>query len=431
MISFLTHVSLRTAKLEDRQVFHKAERPTGADQRKRAEARIWLTALPLCVFCAWLSLSCMASSAWAQDETPKPTETRESTGASSRSNGTSLPPLQPVPESEPRPLTFDPYHSFDGVPPSYLGPTYQACPVPRQNRYRAFIEYLYLQAGDVAVTGYAIPVNGAVIPPPEPRVPMGATAMVDPSYQSGARLGFALTIDPCIEWGITYSYFESTVSHSVEVDAQDNIVLDALVLHPGTEAADGVYLTAGAGGDLKFHLFDIDRRRTITNCSYTLAYLFGVRFANLSQDFNSDFVNSTTIENVATSINYDAGGLRFGLDGKLRSSTSGLMLYGQAVGSLLAGRFKSSYTQTDNFRGVVVYSSRNDDSIVPILDLELGFGWASRNDRWELHLGYRFSAWYNVVSNERFIQSVQNTRAGDIRDTLTFDGLVVRAEFRF
>jgi hypothetical protein len=182
---------------------------------------------------------------------------------------------------------------------------------------------------------------------------------------------------------------------------------------------------------LKFHLFDIDRRKTITNCSYSLAYLFGVRFAKLSQDFNSAFVNSTTVENVATTINYDAGGLRFGMNGKLRSSTSGMMLYGQAVGSLLAGRFKSSYTQTDSYDGVVAYSSRNDDSIVPILDLELGFGWASQNDRWELRAGYLFSAWYNVVSNERFIQSVQNTQAGDIRDTLTFDGLVARAEFRF
>jgi hypothetical protein len=376
-------------------------------------------------------LFCAASSVWCQDETKQPNENGESAGASTRGDGASLPPLEPVPESEPRPLTFDPYHSFEGVPPSYLGPTYAACPMPRQNRYRAFLEYLYLQPGNAAVTGYAMPVNGAIIPPPYPRVPVGATAMVDPSYSSGARLGFAVTIDPCIEWGMTYSYFDSSTSSGLAVDAQNNIVLDSLVLHPGTEAADDAFLSADGSGNLKFHLFDIDRRKMITDCSCSLAYLFGVRFAKLTRDFNSTYTNSIDVENVATTINYDAAGLRFGLDGKVRSSTSGLMLYGQAIGSLLAGRFKSSYTQTDKYRGTVAYSSRNDDSIVPILDFELGVGWASRNDRWELRAGYMFSAWYNVVSNEQFIQSVQNTQAGDIRDTLTFDGLVARAEFRF
>jgi hypothetical protein len=391
----------------------------------------------LCTLFGCLLLSCAGGSARAQDDEPDPSETRESTESSGDNSGDNLPPLQPVPESQsqslsqPRPLAYDPYRSFVDAPPSYLGPCYPACPMPRRNRFRAFIEYLHLHPGNIAATSYAVPVNGAVIPPPEPRVPVGATAIVDPVYQPGVRLGFGMTFDPCIEWALTYSYFESTTSHSIDVDAANNVVLDALVLHPGTLAADNVYLNAEAGSSLRFHLLDFDRRRIVTDCSYTLGYLFGVRFARLEQEFDSVFVNSTTVEQVATKINFDGAGFRAGLDGEVHASTNGLMLYGQAIGSLLTGRFSSEYAQTDNFQGVVANSSRKDNGLVPILDLEFGLGWTGRNDRWELRAGYLFSAWYNVVSNEAYIRSVQNSQTGDIRDTLTFDGLVARAEFRF
>jgi hypothetical protein len=263
---------------------------------------------------------------------------------------------------------------------------------------------------------------------------MGTTAFVDPGYSSGLRLGFGIQVDPCRpgdEWSLVYTYFKNSTSSSIGVDPQDSIVIDSLVIHPSTSAADKVYLNASGNGDMEFHFLDVDRKANVADCGYKLDYILGLRFANMNQGFGSQFSNSTTVENVNTSIKYDGAGFKLGLDGQLHSSRNRMLIYGRGAASFLAGRFSSSYTQTDSFSGVVVNSTRLDDSIVPILDLEMGIGWTSRDDRWHVRLGYLFNAWYNVISNENFIESVQNAQAGDVRDTLTFDGLVTRAEFRF
>ncbi len=391
------------------------------------------------VFCVWLLVAQVASEASGQNNNASNQGANADAAASSSGAVTGqqpLQPLQPLPQSELRPLPFDPYESFVDAPPNYLGPVYPStsCPPVRRNRYRGFIEYLYLQPGSVARTGYAMPVNGPVLPPTTPPVPMGATAFVDPGYSSGVRLGFGIEVDPCRpgdEWSLAYSYFKNTTSSSISIDPLDSIVIDSLVIHPSTTAADKVYLDASGNGNVEFHLLDVDRKTNVTNCGYTLDYILGLRFANMKQHFDSRFVNSTTVEDVDTSIKYDGAGFKLGVNGQLHSTRNGLRIYGRSSATFLAGRFHSSYTQTDSFSGVVVHSTRNDDSIVPVLDLEMGLGWASRNDRWQIQLGYLFNAWYNVIGNENFINSVQNAQAGDVRDTLTFDGLVTRAEFRF
>ena len=389
-----------------------------------------LTSSASFVFCAWFLAAQLVGEVSGQDNST-------SSNQGSTSGSVSSQPLRPLPQSELRPLPFDPYESFADAPPSYLGPVYPStsCPPVRPKRYRSFIEYLYLQPGSVARTGYAMPVNGPVLPPNSPPVPMGATAFVDPGYSSGVRLGFGFEVDPCRpgdEWSMVYTYFKNSKSSSIGVDPQDSIVIDSLVIHPSTTAADKVYLNASGDGSLEFHILDVDRKTNVTNCAYTLDYILGLRLANMNQDFSSQFVNSTTVETVKTSIDYDGAGFKLGLDGQLHSRRNRMRIYGRGSATFLAGRFSSSYTQTDSITGgTVVYSTRFDDSVVPVQDLEMGFGWASRDERWQLRLGYLFNAWYNVISNENFIDSVQNAQAGDVRDTLTFDGLVTRAEFRF
>ena len=51
--------------------------------------------------------------------------------------------------------------------------------------------------------------------------------------------------------------------------------------------------------------------------------------------------------------------------------------------------------------------------------------------RVQLTAGYVFSAWFNTVKTQEFIRSVQQNDFLDLGDTLTFDGLVARAELRF
>ncbi len=45
--------------------------------------------------------------------------------------------------------------------------------------------------------------------------------------------------------------------------------------------------------------------------------------------------------------------------------------------------------------------------------------------------GYAFSGWYNVINTDDFIHAVRTNNSVNVRDTLTFDGLVLRAEVRF
>ena len=105
-------------------------------------------------------------------------------------------------------------------------------------------------------------------------------------------------------------------------------------------------------------------------------------------------------------------------------------IYGRGDASFIRGQFRGRYLQADNFRGNVVTAGWTEDRVVPILDLELGFGWANARDSFRLTAGYMFNAWYNVITTDKFISAVQRNDSVAVADSITFDGLVVRAEFR-
>jgi hypothetical protein len=71
-----------------------------------------------------------------------------------------------------------------------------------------------------------------------------------------------------------------------------------------------------------------------------------------------------------------------------------------------------------------------------ILDMELGIGWQSPCGRVRVTSGYMISSWFNSVTTDQWIRSVSRNnfvgqRDGMSYDTLMFDGLTVRAEYRF
>jgi len=332
---------------------------------------------------------------------------------------------------------FDPYAQTAAPAPYYQAPPAQAVVVPAPAscasplRCEVFGEYLLLQPGDAARMSFALPINGAIIPPPDPPVPIGPVATLDPGYHSGFRAGIGFRPNEYGEWDGTYTMFESRARETVAVDPADIVVLHSLVIHPATVAADTVFLDASAGSSIDFDLADVEYRHYFADGRYSLVFVAGARYAHLEQDFDSRFTNVTTIEDVSTRIRFDGGGIRTGLEGEWRSATTGLLVYARGLASFVAGRFRSSFTQQDNFAGVVVNTSQKDDRIVPILDLELGLGWRGPRDHLRLSAGYLFSAWYNVVSTPEFIRAVHGAQFDNVSDTLTFDGFVARAEVRF
>ena len=53
-------------------------------------------------------------------------------------------------------------------------------------------------------------------------------------------------------------------------------------------------------------------------------------------------------------VDFNGFGLSLGIDGERRSPCTGLMVYGRGLSSFLAGDWKGSYVQTNQFEGGVV-----------------------------------------------------------------------------
>jgi hypothetical protein len=313
----------------------------------------------------------------------------------------------------------------------YAAPSYTPT---SSHRFRIFGDYLYLQPGGGAVTNFALPVSGAIVPLPDNAAPLGPAVAVDPDYTSGFRAGAGWRTSPVGEWVATFTFLQSEADQATSVNPAGIPVLRSLVFHPGTPAANAAFLDATANSSIDIMIGDVDYRGIIANHTgpnQTFNLVLGGRYAQLDQSFGAQFTNVATVEAVDSSVQFQGAGLRIGIDGERRNQRCGFLVYGRGFASFVAGEFSSTFTQTDNLAGVVATTSWDDDRIVPILDLELGLGWKSPRERFLLSAGYAVNAWYNVVTPGRYIGAVQNSSLQDVQDKLIFDGPVARAEIRF
>jgi len=301
------------------------------------------------------------------------------------------------------------------------------CYVPR---WRAFGEFLYLRPGNEKVA-FAVPVNGAIVPPAGVApVQIGLEAVVDSAFEPGVRVGFSYFMDECSDLVATYTHFESDETEQITIDVP--FVIRSLVSHPGAQAAPTDFLAATARLDLDFQLADLDYRRLFScGCQHAVYYFAGIRYCHLDQFFDSTFTNAVTTETVSSQIRFDGGGIRVGVEGERHLGACGLMLYGRSAASFVGGNFRGRYLQNDTQRGDVVITGWNEDGVISILDLELGGGWSSSNGRLRATAGYMFSGWFNTLNTDEFIQAVQTNNSVSVGDSLSFDGLVARTEYRY
>jgi hypothetical protein len=307
------------------------------------------------------------------------------------------------------------------------------CPPFWAHRTGVFGEYLLLRPRDAEVA-FAVPYNGPIVPPPSNPLQVGPVALVDPDYSSGFRVGGSWAWDECTSLVATYSFFENHTSNEVAVDAP--LVLRSLVTHPGTLNAAGDYLRGAADLNVGFQTVDLDYRNVwwLGEAS-VVNWSLGARYAQLTQDFDSQFDLTGTFDEVATEVDFDGGGVRLGLDGE-RHNCHGMLLYGRGAMSLVAGEFSGSYFQGSDQDPEIVNTAWQAGRIVPIFDLELGAGWQSPCGHFRLTAGYVVSMWFNTLTTDSWIRSVQqNNFVGQADaisyDTLTFDGFTARAEYRF
>jgi hypothetical protein len=262
-------------------------------------------------------------------------------------------------------------------------------------------------------------------------VPFGDIGTLDIGYNSGIRVGGEIACDACSGVEMNYTYFSSNTRDSV--DAPDieggGGAVGSLVQHPGAA------ITASAGPvegtyDVDFQLADVVYRHLwMTGRKYAVNYLIGAEFGHLQQDFSQtgDFGGgqSGTVD-TSTSISFDGGGLKAGIDGEQRLCGC-FFAYGKATAAALTGQFDSRYRMFNSTTDTLLARSKwEDDRVIGQLDSELGVGWT--NGRRRLSAGYMFSEWTNVVDTSSFIDAVQNNDYTDVKHSLTFDGLVTRLE---
>jgi hypothetical protein len=308
-----------------------------------------------------------------------------------------------------------------------------ACETPFwRHRTYLFGEYLYLLPAD-ADMAHAIQQNGVGGPG---TVPAGAVGVLQPDFTSAYRTGFGVAIGCNASIGASYSNFHdhSTDSLAAPIGIVGGTVA-SLVLHPQSLNAGSTSSLVDAEYDINYQLADVEYRRLLSgNCRHAVNYSVGARYGKLDQNFSQigPFSPPTGVIETTTDIEFEGVGLRVGLDGEHRVGYSGFAGYGKMSINVLFGEFRSSFLQLDTTTtDVQAFSTWNDRRALPILDYEVGVSWTSRNGHWRTSTGYYTAFWFNTITTAQYVQAVQTADFVDLGETISFNGLVSRVEFRF
>ncbi len=321
---------------------------------------------------------------------------------------------------------------MSGFGPRGMGAGCLCKPPAWAHRHVVFGEFLYLRPRDAELV-YAAPVDGPTTPPGNPADPgnqVGPLGMINPDYDPGFRLGFAWAMNDCTSVLVTWTHLETSTSD--HLFAEPGNFVQSQVTHPGVLNAADNWQVAEANYDIDYELLDFDYRTLVTHSDlYAVNVLGGLRYGRLEQRFDSVFsINGS--RSVDTGITFDGLGLKAGVDAERYIRCTGFYAYGKSTASVLAGEMRASFFQRSSFANREIDTRWEAGRIVTIVDLELGVGWRSRCDRFRLAAGYLFSAWFNTLQTDEWIDAVNANHFTNLGgEAMTFDGVVARAEYRF
>ncbi len=254
---------------------------------------------------------------------------------------------------------------------------------------------------------------------------------MDPQYNAGFFVGAARDLSEGRNISIAYTYYSNVATDSTSTDAP--LVLQSMVMNPSTADAANYWNSASAREYIGFQLGDVDYRQMLY-CTprASINYLAGLRYANLKQNFDSDF-ESNTSATVSSGVNFDGVGLRVGLEGEWHGCC-GLFIYGKTAASFLGGTVEADYLQTSStVDGPVADTTWKEARFVQMGEGEMGIGWASADGHFRGSIGYMVTGWLNIVKPADFIASVQANSYQEAHNPassdMVFDGLVSRLEF--
>ncbi len=128
------------------------------------------------------------------------------------------------------------------------------------------------------------------------------------------------------------------------------------MIHPSTATTGAASLEATARQLANFQFGDVMVRRVYrsSDCG-VIIWNAGLRYGNLEQGLSADQNRfcSHRSDQCTTDIDFSGFGIIGGLDGARHSTHTGFLVYGKALGSLLAGNWQADYRQTNQFGGAV------------------------------------------------------------------------------
>lgn len=305
------------------------------------------------------------------------------------------------------------------------------CARPRRGA-ALYGEWLYLRPTGADVT-HAQQQNGTG---GTGTVPFGTIDTADMEYNSGFRVGGIVPGDACSGVAFSYTHFESDTFSDLQPPTivGGGGAVGSLVQHPGAAITASVG-PVHADYAIDFQLADVMYRHLwrSTPC-YSIHYMLGAQYGNLEQSFfqTGQFGGgSAGVIDTSTSIGFDGGGLKIGIEGERRLGAR-VSAYGRLTAAAMSGKFSTHYTMLNSTTDVLLAQADwQDNRIVSHFQYEVGLGWTSCNGHWRTSAGYMFSYWGNVVTTPELIDAVQADNYVDVGDTISFDGLVTRVELRW
>ncbi len=306
------------------------------------------------------------------------------------------------------------------------GPT-ECCTPWWAHRTGGFGEVLYLSAGNSDLI-YAVEQTGPVAA----ASPTGPTGISNIGEHVGYRVGFSLAQNDCCSLNASFARWDGQTTSVL--NATGTNVLNSLVIHPSTATTGAASLQSKAIQSATFQFADVSLRKVYkASNAGVLNWNAGLRYGNMEQGLSADQIVSvaTGRTNVNTDIDFNGFGILGGLDGTRYSHDTGLLVYGKALGSLLAGKWVADYRQTNQFGGGVIANHYDDFRVSPVIDTEIGVGWQNCSGRLRLTTGYLFSTWFNTVTTRDYIHSVRTANLLNLDDNLSFSGLTAKIDYRF
>jgi hypothetical protein len=263
-------------------------------------------------------------------------------------------------------------------------------------------------------------------------VPRGPVGVASPRFQPGVRVGGGVSICDNAWLVGTFTYFHT--QRDASISAPNGDVLHNFLVFPNSTSSAPDSLTSALNYHITLYMADLDYKCAfVNNCHLLMNWVAGVRYGHTDQGLLNTF-QVTGVTTVDSHIDFDGFGPRVGIEGQYQMRC-GFYGYGQGMFNVLFGQYRGNTTEQNVFTGLVGQTSVTANRAIPILEMEVGLGWQSPKGCFRLSGGYYVGSWFNTMTMTSLSSGIGGvnftTNGNNFRDTMTFDGFVLRGELRF